>query len=113
MIYFAGYITYKFTFNLTEPRSQNYQSNQYPASLYPGVYTACTPYVQSGNDLLRDTVSIVFAFFGLLLHVVGRGSLLSFKEANRQSGILEYPRNLCWVHCFFSSVYTSPYIREL
>ena len=63
MIYFAGYITYKLTFNLTEPRSQNYQSNQYPASLYPGVYTACTPYVQSGNDLLRDTVSIAFAFW--------------------------------------------------
>ncbi|CAH3036690.1 unnamed protein product, partial [Porites evermanni] len=65
-----GYITYKFTFNLTEPSSQNYQSNQYPVSLYPGVYTACTPYVQSGNDLLRDTLTRYFQAKNIAVHII-------------------------------------------
>lgn len=53
----VGYTTYKLTFNLTEPKNQPYQNNLYSQSWYPGSYSMCTPYVQTGNDLLRETVS--------------------------------------------------------
>jgi len=55
-----GYTTYKLTFNLTEPQSQSYQNNIYSQYGYPGSYSMCTPYVQTGNDLLRETITRYF-----------------------------------------------------
>lgn len=51
-----GYTTYKLSFILTEPRSHPYQNTVYAKSLYPGAYSMCSPYIKSGNELLRETI---------------------------------------------------------
>lgn len=42
---------------MTEPQTHPYQNSAYSQPFYPGSYSMCLPYIQSGNELLKETVS--------------------------------------------------------
>ncbi|XP_029194429.2 uncharacterized protein LOC114960275 [Acropora millepora] len=51
-----GYTNYKLSFLMTEPQTHHYQNSAYSQPFYPGSYSMCLPYIQSGNELLKETI---------------------------------------------------------
>ncbi|XP_074614470.1 uncharacterized protein LOC141874200 [Acropora palmata] len=51
-----GYTNYKLSFLMTEPQTHPYQNSAYSQPFYPGSYSMCLPYIQSGNELLKETI---------------------------------------------------------
>lgn len=43
---------------MTEPQTHPHQNSAYTQPSYPGSYSMCLPYIQSGNELLKETVSL-------------------------------------------------------